>query len=116
LVAPVGDEIVINKTASGVFVSTNMEYVLRNLGITSLFMCGVYTNECVETTTRDASDIGFYSTVIEDACATVTPDLHFSSLNTLRDRYARILSTAQAVSEITRLCEPTTAREEPSAE
>jgi nicotinamidase-related amidase len=79
-------------------------------------MCGVYTNECVETTTRDASDIGFFTTVIEDACATVTPELHFSSLNTLRDRYARILTTAQAVTEITRLCEPSEVRHDRPAQ
>jgi nicotinamidase-related amidase len=102
-VAPHGDEIVINKTASGVFVSTNLEYVLRNLEIRALFIVGVYTNECVETTARDACDIGFYTTIVEDACATVTPELHFSSLNTLRDRYARILRSAEAVAEINAL-------------
>jgi nicotinamidase-related amidase len=102
-VAPVGDEIVINKTASGVFVSTNMEFVLRNMGISSLFMCGVYTNECVETTARDASDLGFFTTLIDDACATVTPALHQSSITTLRDRYARILSTQQAIDEVRRI-------------
>lgn len=102
-VAPMGDEIVINKTASGVFVSTNMEFVLRNMGISGLFMCGVYTNECVETTARDASDLGFFTTLVEDACATVTPELHQSSINTLRDRYARILSTQAAVDELKRI-------------
>ncbi len=46
-VAPVGDEIIINKTASGVFNSTNLAYVLRNMSITGLVVCGVYSNECV---------------------------------------------------------------------
>ncbi|MCO8121590.1 cysteine hydrolase [Stieleria sp. TO1_6] len=85
------DEIVINKTASGVFSSTNIHYVLKNMGIESLFVVGVYTNECVETTVRDACDLGYLVTVIEDCCATVTPELHEASLSTLRDRYARIL-------------------------
>ena len=40
-VAPVGDEIVIPKTASGIFNSTNVEYVLRNLGVERLAICGV---------------------------------------------------------------------------
>jgi len=48
-VAPVDDEIIINKTASGVFNSTNIGYILRNLGITGLFVTGVYSNECVST-------------------------------------------------------------------
>jgi len=93
---PSRDEIVINKTASGVFSSTNLHYVLKNMGIESLFVVGVYTNECVETTVRDACDLGYLVTVIEDACATVTPELHDASLATLRDRYARILKFTEA--------------------
>lgn len=99
-VAPVGDEIVINKTASGVFNSTNLVYVLRNLGITGLFITGVYTNECVSTATRDACDLGFHTTLIDDACATVTPELHAATIRTLRDRYARVMSTGRAIKEI----------------
>ncbi len=101
-VAPAGDEIVINKTASGVFSSTNLNFVLNNIGIRSLYLCGVYTNECVETTARDACDLGYFVTIIDDACATVTPELHLASLATLRDRYARVVDTETAVSEIDR--------------
>lgn len=97
---PVGDEIVMNKTASGVFSSTNLHYVLGNMGINALFVCGVYTNECVETTVRHACDLGYFVTLIEDACATVTPHLHEASIDTLRDRYARILSTEQALHDL----------------
>ncbi|KPJ93359.1 MAG: N-carbamoylsarcosine amidase, partial [Gammaproteobacteria bacterium SG8_15] len=43
-VAPKGDELIINKTASGVFNATNAEYILRNMDIDSLYVCGVYTN------------------------------------------------------------------------
>lgn len=102
-VAPKGDEIIINKTASGVFNATNIEYVLRNLGITGLFVCGVYTNECVSTSVRDACDRGFYTTLISDACATVTPQLHNATIATLKDRYARVLNTDEALKEIQRV-------------
>jgi nicotinamidase-related amidase len=64
-------------------------------------MVGVYTNECVETTTRDASDLGFFTSIVDDGCATVTPELHYSSLKTLKDRYARIISTEQTIAEVT---------------
>lgn len=99
-VAPQGDEIVINKTASGVFSSTNLNYVLTNMDIDALYICGVYTNECVETTVRDACDLGYLVTLIDDACTTVTKDLHVASLATLRDRYARVISTDEAIAEI----------------
>lgn len=101
-VAPVDDEIVINKTASGVFSSTNLNYVLKNLGINALFIVGVYTNECVETTVRDACDLGYLVTVVHDSCTTVTPELHNASISVVRDRYARILSTTEAISELER--------------
>ena len=101
-VAPLegGDEIVINKTASGVFSSTNLHYVLKNLGIESLYIVGVYTNECVETTIRDACDLGYLVTVVEDCCATVTPELHEASLATLRDRYARVLTLRETIGAV----------------
>lgn len=99
-VAPQGDEIVINKSASGVFNATNVEYILRNIGVSGLFVAGVYTNECVSTTVRDACDRGFYTTLIRDACATVTPALEDASERTLKDRYCRFLNTDEAIAEI----------------
>jgi nicotinamidase-related amidase len=99
-VAPKGDEIVINKTASGVFTASNTEYILRNLGVDSLYICGVYTNECVSTTVRDACDLGFHTTLVNDACATVTPELHNATISTIRDRYARVMTTAEVITEI----------------
>ena len=95
-VAPQGDEIVINKTASGVFSSTNLHYVLKNLGIEALFVTGVYTNECVETTVRDACDLGYLVSLVDDGCTTVTSELHEASLKTLRNRYCRVISTDEA--------------------
>ena len=92
-VAPLDNEIVINKTASGVFSSTNLNYVLQNLNINELVVAGVYTNECVETTVRDACDLGYLVTLVEDACTTVTPELQQGTINSLKDRYASILNT-----------------------
>lgn len=102
-VAPQGDEIVLNKTASGVFNSTNLEYILRNLGINGLFVTGVYSNECVSTAIRDACDLGFFVTLIEDGCATVTPELQKATITTMKDRYARVMTTDEALNEIKRL-------------
>jgi nicotinamidase-related amidase len=106
MVAPMGDEIVVNKTASGVFNSTNLEYILRNLEITGLFTVGVYSNECVSTAIRDACDLGFFVTLIQDGCATVTPTLQSATIQTMKDRYARVMTTEEAIREITRVVKP----------
>ena len=47
-IAPIDDEIVLPKTSSSVFISTNFDYVLRNLGVRSLIIAGVLTDQCVE--------------------------------------------------------------------
>ncbi|MEJ2456199.1 MAG: cysteine hydrolase [Candidatus Thiodiazotropha sp.] len=99
-VAPQGDEIIINKTASGVFNSTNIAYILRNMHITGLFVTGVYSNECVSTAIRDACDLGFHVTLVSDGCATVTPELQKATITTMKDRYARVLSAKEAIEEL----------------
>ena len=105
-IAPIENEIVINKTASGVFTSTNIQYILRNMEITGLFVVGVYSNECVSTAIRDACDLGFYVTLISDGCATVTPELQQATITTMKDRYARVLPTDEAIAEIRERVEP----------
>ena len=104
-VAPRDDEIIINKTASGVFNSTNIEYILRNMGINGLFVAGVYSNECVSTAIRDACDLGFHVTLISDGCATVTPELQNATITTMKDRYARVRTTEEAINEIREVVE-----------
>jgi ureidoacrylate peracid hydrolase len=47
-ITPVGDEIVLPKTSSSVFVSTHIDYLLRNLGVKQLVISGLITDQCVE--------------------------------------------------------------------
>ena len=55
-IAPEGDEIVLPKTSSSVFISTNIHYVLGNLGVRHLIVSGILTDQCVDSTVRDACD------------------------------------------------------------
>lgn len=99
-IAPEGDEIIINKTASGMFTSTNARYILSNLGVSALYVVGVYTNECVSTTVRDGCDLGFDVTLVEDGCATVSRKLQRNTVDVLRDRYARVMTTPEVLAEV----------------
>jgi nicotinamidase-related amidase len=98
-VAPAGDEILLPKTASGVFNATNIEYLLRNIGIADLAVCGVFTNQCVESAVRDAADRGFYVTLVDDACAGTTPEEHAQSVKAMA-AYGRVRSTAELLEEL----------------
>eukprot|EP00397_Hematodinium_sp_SG-2012_P024275 GEMP01025275.1.p1 GENE.GEMP01025275.1~~GEMP01025275.1.p1 ORF type:complete len:248 (+),score=61.14 GEMP01025275.1:45-788(+) len=97
-IAPKGDDILIPKTSCSVFNSTNIHYVLSNLGVRQLVICGQLTNQCVESAVRDAADLGYLVTVIEDGCAARSKDEHERGLANMRG-FARIISTAQAVRE-----------------
>ena len=47
-IAPGDDEIVLPKSSSSVFVSTHIDYLLRNLGVKQLVISGIVTDQCVE--------------------------------------------------------------------
>jgi len=98
-ISPVkGHDILIPKTSCSVFNSTNIDYVLRNLGIEQIVLCGQLTNECVESTARDAADLGYFVTVAEDACLAMSVDSHKKGLFGMKG-FARIITTSQVVQE-----------------
>ncbi|MFK3668245.1 isochorismatase family cysteine hydrolase [Ochrobactrum teleogrylli] len=78
--APADNEIVLPKTSSGVFNSTNIDYVLRNLNTRYLVIAGIVTDQCVDMAVRDAADRGYLVTVVEDACATYTQERHDAAM------------------------------------
>jgi ureidoacrylate peracid hydrolase len=98
-IAPGPDEIVLRKTSSDVFVSTNLDYVLRNLGVHFLIVAGLLTDQCVESAVRHACDLGYRATLATDACATLGPERHEQSLAALRG-YCRQRRTAEILAEI----------------
>lgn len=98
-IAPAGDEIVIPKTSSSVFISTNIHYVLGNLGVKHLIVAGVLTDQCVDSAVRDACDLGYLVTLVTDACATLSQARHDWALAN-NQGYCRQVSTEALVAEI----------------
>ena len=101
-IAPAEDEMIFRKTSSSVFISTNIDYVLRNLGTRSLIVAGLMTDQCVESAVRDACDLGYLVTLVTDACTTDSAERHEQSLIGIRG-YCRQRSTEAIVSEIAAL-------------
>ena len=100
--APTDDEIVFPKTSSSVFISTNIDYVLRNLGTRYLIIAGCLTDQCVDSSVRDACDLGYLVTVPTDACVTQSAERHEWSLRNNRG-YCRQRTTRDLLDEIARL-------------
>jgi nicotinamidase-related amidase len=96
---PLPNEIVIPKTSSSLFNSTNFEYVLRNLRIEYVMVMGIVTDQCVETAVRDGCDRGFLMTLVDDACATFSEQRHKESLVGFKG-YCRVRTTDQLIEEL----------------
>ncbi len=97
---PRPSESVINKTTIGAFASTGIDHLLRSLGRDQLYMGGVSTNMCVDTTAREAADRGYAVTLIEDACGTTHEDLHNATITNFQRLFGRVMSTDEALVEL----------------
>ena len=98
-IEPGEDEIVLPKTSSSVFISTHIDYVLRNIGIRQLVISGFITDQCVESAVRDACDLGYLVTLATDACATHSQQRHDNALREIAG-YCRQRSTDALIEEV----------------
>jgi len=98
-IAPGDDEIVLHKTSSSVFISTHIDYLLRNLGVRQLVISGLITDQCVESAVRDACDLGYLVNLVTDACTTYSQRRHENALTEIRG-YCRQVTTDQVMAEI----------------
>ena len=111
LVKPTDQEVVITKKVNSSFIGTNLEDFLKSNHITTLVITGLTTPHCVSTTTRMSGNLGFNTYLISDATAAFgmkdqndnyydAETIHNTSLATLNDEFATILSTEQLINRI----------------
>ena len=86
---PDGDEPVIVKTSINAFTTTNLQQHLVQHGVREVIVCGIRTEQCCETTTRVAADLGFDVTFVTDA--TTTSGIDGLSAAEIIDRTERVL-------------------------
>ncbi len=78
--APRADELVLPKSSSSPFSSTTLDYLLRNIGIRTLVVIGLLTDQCIDHTVKDAADRGYRVVCLHDACQAETPERHAAAL------------------------------------
>ena len=94
-----GQDIRMPKTSCSVFMSTNIDYVLRNLNVEQLIICGQLTDQCVESACRDAADRGYLVTVAKDACAAQCTKDHLKGMKGMMG-FSRQLTTDEILKEL----------------
>jgi len=86
-VAPAEGEVVITKHRSSAFHQTNLDLVLRSMGVETVVVIGEQTPGCVEATFRDAAYHDFYNVLLEDCVAAYDEEQHEASLLIQRRRH-----------------------------
>lgn len=109
-VQPLASETVIIKHTPNSFRDTHLLDHLRSLSVERLVVCGMMTHMCVDSTVRAARDFGFECSLVGDACATKdlsvnglqvsAASVQTAFLSALNYFYATVLSTREALSEI----------------
>jgi nicotinamidase-related amidase len=96
-IAPQAGDIVLDKTTQNVFLSTNLDQILRNTGREFLVLAGVVTNNCVEAAARTAVDYSYKVFLLEDCCAAFSEEVHVSALKNIHLNFGIVTQSADLI-------------------
>ena len=90
--APAEGEIIICKRRISAFSGSDLEIILRSLGIQHMVLCGVATSGVVLSTVREAADKDYKLTVLSDACADADAEVHHVLTTKIFPRQADVMT------------------------
>jgi nicotinamidase-related amidase len=93
-------DIVITKRQWGAFYGTQLDLQLRRRGIRTIVIGGIATNFGVESTARDAFELGYGLVFVEDAMAGLSAEAHSFAIKTIFPRIGRVRSTDDVLNAI----------------
>jgi nicotinamidase-related amidase len=94
---PQPSDLLVTKRTWGAFMHTDLEAKLRGLGITQVVMAGVATSIGVESTARQAYELGFNVTFATDAMTDLNADAHANSITRIFPRMGETGTTAEII-------------------
>ena len=99
---PIENEIVVNKTTDSVTTGTNYLMLLRFMGIETVVVTGIVTDQCVASTVRGLADDGCKVICVEDCCAAGSMELHNAELKIMNSIYCEVMNTEETIQLIDR--------------
>lgn len=91
--APIEDEIIIRKTTDSAITGSSLRLTLFNMGIDTVVVTGVLTDQCVSGTVRSLADESFNVWLVEDACRASTAEIQANELEILNNIYCHVVNT-----------------------
>jgi nicotinamidase-related amidase len=99
-VAPRAGNIVVTKKRVSAFSGSDLQVVLRSLGVDSLVLTGIATSGVVLSTLREAADLDYVLTVLRDGCLDGDEEVHRILMDKVFPRQASVVSTAEWTARI----------------
>ncbi len=90
----------ISKKTWGAFTQTGLEQYLRERGVTQIVLAGISTSIGVESTARQAHELGFHVTLATDAMTDLHPDAHHNSVTRIFPRLGETGSTQEILNRL----------------
>lgn len=91
---PDRSEVLVHKHRYSAFKGTDLDMILHARDVRSVVLTGVSTNVCVESSLRDAFELGYYVGVASDGCASWDEDLHKATLRNVEARFGVVFDSA----------------------
>ncbi len=93
--APREGEIVLTKTRMSAFLGTELDLILRTLGVKMVFVCGIQTPNCIRTTVFDAVAYNYPVVLVGDAVAASSEEVHLANVRDMRNIGVRIVTAGE---------------------
>jgi nicotinamidase-related amidase len=100
VLTPASNDLVVVKRRVSAFAGSDLEVVLRSLGIQHLVLTGIATSGVVLSTLREASDKDFQITVLSDLCADRDDEVHRVLVTKIFPRQATVVTSTEWVAAI----------------
>jgi ureidoacrylate peracid hydrolase len=97
---PAETDIVVKKYSYSGFVDTDLDLILKRLGVRYLFFTGIGTPTCVEATARDAYFHEYWPILVSDCCGAIMPETHEAALFAIKRRYGWVTTSADVLNAL----------------